>query len=351
MEDDLDWLARNVHVWAEDWTHVRKCPVHHEAKWMASLSPNAEYKDWRTKQQWLTRRAELQNKPSWADAPEWANWLAQDEEIDVKGVGGGWFWYKRCPTPRTAWDADDGLTVFSGAHGAVLGDWRDTLERRPADLSSAAVIKRLDEATQNVLAAVPALMDEKYSFEPEFMPVSVSNETVQLERPIAVAGTGNGSAAESAFLIGRVIDLLRTSVDHFSANELAELHQLCDAELTKRDAAVCGGQKYLDAQWFERGELPPVGAVCLYVVSDRLSAEVEITAHAKLGLCFVQVGQSGESYVSKTAELHRFRPIRTEREVAIEEMCNVAGLDGLVFGLVAGELYDAGYRKQNLPAK
>lgn len=261
------------------------------------------------KSEWLARRAELQNKPSWADAPEWANWLAQDEEIDVKGVGGG------------------------------------------SDLSSAAVIKRLDEATQNVLAAVPALMDEKYSFEPEFMPVSVSNETVQLERPIAVAGTGNGSAAESAFLIGRVIDLLRTSVDHFSANELAELHQLCDAELTKRDAAVCGGQKYLDAQWFERGELPPVGTVCLYVVSDRLSAEVEITAHAKLGLCFVQVGQSGESYVSKTAELHRFRPIRTEREVAIEEMCNVAGLDGLVFGLVAGELYDAGYRKQNLPAK
>ena len=46
-----------------------------------------------------------------------------------------------------------------------------------------------------------------------------------------------------------------------------------------------------------------------------------------------------------------FRPIRTEREVAIEEMCNVAGLGGLVFGLVAGELYDAGYRKQNLPAK
>ena len=353
MEDDLDWLARNVHVWPagdhQPWCYVYWKGGHRavSANCITVIQSCVRIE----KSEWLARRAELQNKPSWADAPEWANWLAQDEEIDVKGVGGGWFWYKRCPTPRTAWDADDGLTVFSGAHGAVLGDWRDTLERRPADLSSAAVIKRLDEATQNVLAAVPALMDEKYSFEPEFMPVSVSNETVQLERPVAVAGTGNGSAAESAFLIGRVIDLLRTSVDHFSANELAELHQLCDAELTKRDAAVCGGQKYLDAQWFERGELPPVGTVCLYVVSDRLSAEVEITAHAKLGLCFVQVGQSGESYVSKTAELHRFRPIRTEREVAIEEMCNVAGLDGLVFGLVAGELYDAGYRKQNLPAK
>ena len=79
-----------------------------------------------------------------------------------------------------------------------------------------------------------------------------------------------------------------------------------------------------DNKWFERGELPPVGTVCLYVVSDRLSAEVEITAHAKFGLCFVEVGKSGENYVSKTAELHRFRPIRTERAVLlsiiVEEM-------------------------------
>ena len=79
-----------------------------------------------------------------------------------------------------------------------------------------------------------------------------------------------------------------------------------------------------DNGWFERGELPPVGKVCLYVVSDRLSAEVEITAHAKFGLCFVEVGKSGENYVSKTAELHRFRPIRTERDVLlsviVEEM-------------------------------
>ena len=79
-----------------------------------------------------------------------------------------------------------------------------------------------------------------------------------------------------------------------------------------------------DNEWFERGELPPVGKVCLYVVSDRLSAEVEITAHAKFGLCFVEVGKSGENYVSKTAELHRFRPIPTERDVLlsiiVEEM-------------------------------
>ena len=207
--------------------------------------------------------------------------------------------------------------------GTILGDWRDTLERRPADLSSAAVIKRLDEATQNVLAAVPALMDEKYSFEPEFMPVSVSNETVQLERPIAVAGTGNGSAAESAFLIGRVIDLLRTSVDHFSANELDELHQLCDAELTKRDAAVCGGQKYLDAQWFERGELPPVGCEC-----EILGA---FGHYQEWFPCKIIAEHSGSvfaanerSWMNVRKGERQFRPLRTERDVLlsviVEEM-------------------------------
>lgn len=118
-ETDLDWLARNVHVWAEDWTHVRKCPVHHEAKWMASLSPNAEYKDWRTKQQWLARRAELQNKPSWEDAPEWA--------LSVTQRGNGeWFWLGST-------DQFMGPSSSSGCVGEVLGDWRDTLEKRPEE--------------------------------------------------------------------------------------------------------------------------------------------------------------------------------------------------------------------------
>ena len=223
------------------------------------------------KAEWLARRSELQNKPSWADFRECAKFMAQDSD-------GAWLAFEIEPTPQSLiWNAKRGWRGYAYKdtpynRGEVLGDWRDTLEKRPADLSEPAVTERLTEAAQAVLAAVPALMDEKYHFAPEFKPVTVSNETVQLERPIAVAGTGNGSAADSAFLIGRVIDLLRTSVDHFSADELADLNELTGAELTKRDAAVCGGQKYLDAHWFERGELPPVGTVCLYVVSDRLSA-------------------------------------------------------------------------------
>ena len=106
------------------------------------------------------------------------------------------------------------------------------------------------------------------------------------------------------------------------------------------------------SDWHKNGELPPVGEVCLYVVSDRRSTEVEITAHAKLGLCFVEVGKSGENYVSKTAELHRFRPIPTEREKAIDEMvCEFIDHHGDPKGGerylgIAAKLYDAGYRKE-----
>ena len=252
-ETDLDWLARNVHVWREGKCEVlvRRPRNVDTLIWSSVLSDTG----WITKEQWLARRAELQNKPSWEDVPEWAEWIAQSPN-------GHWEFFSAKPIAYKWWRHP--LDVKSKANdasktGLILGDWRDTLEKRPADLSEQAVTARLKEATDNVLAAAPELMTDKYKFEP-FVGVEDSQEQ--------------------------------------------EMKQ--------------------DNEWFERGELPPVGKVCLYVVSDRLSAEVEITAHAKFGLCFVEVGKSGENYVSKTAELHRFRPIPTERDVLlsiiVEEM-------------------------------
>lgn len=209
---------------------------------------------------------------------------------------------------------------------------------RPADLSDvassaasvAAATERLTEATQNVLAAVPALMDEKYSFEPEFKPVTVTNETVQLEKPVAVAGTGmpiaewarktslgtRYDATRTALLYGELVLSLRENPDYLAAEELADLHQLCDAELTKRDAAVCGGQKYIDAHWFERGELPPVGAECEYTLGDcgiwyRCKINYVIPGEGVVMLS----DAAGEQYCSlHSKQPVTFRPIRTERD-------------------------------------
>lgn len=330
-EDDLTWLARNVHKWDKFGETV----IGREGNTIFWALPPLSRDNWFTKDQWLARRAELQNKPSWKDAPELALSVTQRSN-------GEWFWLGST-------DQFKGPSSSSGCVGTVLGDWRDTLERRPvssgisgseaaeglksftvkatdiidwstapaeathhisgnnlefswhkngyrikywngfvwikrsgfhtiyearakgftvvdrpADLSDvassaasvAAATERLTEATQTVLEAVPGLMDEKYSFEPEFNPVTVTNETVQLEQPVAVAGTGisivewaakrlddvERKAQEAADLSLRVSTLLRENPGLFSANELADLRQLCDAELTKRDAAVCGGE-------------------------------------------------------------------------------------------------------------
>ena len=117
---DLDWLARNVHVWPEGkcevlvrWPHNVDTLI-----WSSVLSDIG----WITKDQWLARRAELQNKPSWKDSPVWAEWLAQDKDKEWKYLG-------KNPTKYVdGWAADKIKAVRSGE---VLGDWRDTLEKRP----------------------------------------------------------------------------------------------------------------------------------------------------------------------------------------------------------------------------
>ena len=68
--------------------------------------------------------------------------------------------------------------------------------------------------------------------------------------------------------------------------------------------------------WFERGELPPVGVVCeAYIDYPPQWVEAEIVAHKDgfaIGWCkSVMKGCHGD----KAGE---FRPIRTERDVLIE---------------------------------
>lgn len=162
---DLDWLARNVHVWPKNdiiEIATTKIPSKLAFDGVAfSLQPSgliSKHAVYATKDQWLARRAELQNKPSWKkDAPEWAEWLAQDEDGEWKWLAG---------LPRKYVDGWTAVKIKGHCKGIALGDWRDTLEKRPADLSEQAVTARLNEATDNVLAAVPELMTDKYKFTP-----------------------------------------------------------------------------------------------------------------------------------------------------------------------------------------
>lgn len=298
MEDDLTWLARNVHEWIFFIDAIASVS-NGKVKW---LDPNIHSKtDGITRDQWLSRRAELQNKPSWKDAPEWACYLGQSDE-------GAWHWFDGEPEINEVHDFGEfwkapGYTAITDRYGAVLGDWRDTLERRPAATPEPVVTKMMDEA-----------IIDKFMGYVRAMPVSLS--TV------------------------------------LSSEDLADLHQLCDAELTKRDAAVCGGQKYLDAHWFERGELPPIGEFVDVDGEDLVYGDgelnCEVIAHVE-NTAVIRM-----SYGLGCFQKHVLSPSRTERDKAIDEMkqhCPYPGSWDTVGRIYAEALYDAGYRKQNLPAK
>ncbi|MFQ1732376.1 hypothetical protein ACK38X_02495 [Aeromonas veronii] len=275
MEDDLTWLALNVHEWPDGDTFIGRILKDGVFAVVSVAGIPTSFVNWFTIDQWIDRRSKMQNKPSWDDAPGWANWLCQRDD-------GMWFWCVEEPRvsesgwetrheARAAYPSGDQIPEY------VLGDWRDTLERRPVDLSEPAVTARLTEATENVLAAAPALMDEKF----------------RIDR----------------------------------------------------------------SDWFDRGELPPVGIECEVLWDDCEWHKTKIIAHLyidKFNMCPVfTTGWDDTSFVECMPHYQSFRPLRTEREKAIEEMklhCPHHGSWDTVGRIYAEALYDAGYRKQNLPA-
>ncbi|ELY3414444.1 hypothetical protein SMW93_003657 [Cronobacter sakazakii] len=62
--------------------------------------------------------------------------------------------------------------------------------------------------------------------------------------------------------------------------------------------------------------LPPVGTKCEFKCATGVWSEVEITAIARNGLCFVEPGKDGENYVAFSRE---FRPIRSEADKRRDE--------------------------------
>jgi len=280
MEDDLTWLARTEHEWPKDAVYVSR---HENAvEWHYVELSFIGYGHF-TRDQWISRRAELQSKPSWDDAPEWAEWLAQHES-------GYWCWGSG-PASISVQEGAPGAwwsekNQWSGKAGEVLGDWRDTLERSQRDLSELAVTARLAEATENVLAAVPALMGEKFS------------------------------------------------IDH--------------------------------NDWFVQGKLPPVGTECEFCGGagdaddpwhpDLMDGDrVTVIAHFECGICtlaaftFKSRNPNIATVLVEQANYGCFRPIRTERDKAIDEMkqyCPYLCSWDTVGRVYAAALYDAGYRKQ-----
>ena len=103
---------------------------------------------------------------------------------------------------------------------------------------------------------------------------------------------------------------------------LAEMVELADAEIIKRDAKVCGGEGYLNNHWFERGELPPVGAVCEVLWNEgRMEyLRTKVFGVNEHGQPIHRFDEGPKKFKYQADPLvtvlgtRVFRPIRTERE-------------------------------------
>lgn len=133
---DLSWLVRETKgEWFGKCTHIARDGLN-DLVWAGpALHGWRRYPDfhWFTKAQYLERKAEMQNKPSWDGAPEGASYIAQEPY-------GMWTFFADQPFQPSRFNNDgwlfDGFQAWSSdRRGQVIGDWRDTLERRPADLA------------------------------------------------------------------------------------------------------------------------------------------------------------------------------------------------------------------------
>ena len=134
-ETDLDWLARNVHEWPAG-EHQPWCYVYMTYGGVMKAAGNfldaVANPAMITIDQWISRRAELQNKPSWDDFGESAKFMAQDSD-------GAWMAFESEPAANYhVWSSMRGWCGYARegrdrCRGEVLGDWRDTLEKRPEE--------------------------------------------------------------------------------------------------------------------------------------------------------------------------------------------------------------------------
>lgn len=188
-ETDLDWLARNVHAWPVDAKFAVR-PGMGEVLFYEHHYPHLVQF---SRDQWLARRAELQNKPGWGAVPGRANWLAQD-------AAGSWLWHSSEPECRNGgWIGS--TTRGYAAKGCVLGDWRDTLEKRPEDFKPFTSIE--DNQGQDMTQQHDMKQDNGWFERGELPPVGVECEAKKYGKEewykVVICGAGKHLGLAVAF--------------------------------------------------------------------------------------------------------------------------------------------------------
>ena len=130
----------------------------------------------------------------------------------------------------------------------------------------------------------------------------------------------------------------------FPLDFVEKVANLKPAKQALADAINQNGWWVEGGDWHKNGELPPVGEVCeAYIDYPPQWVETEIVAHKDgfaIGWCkSVMKGCHGD-------KAHEFRPLRTERDKAIDEMMSVAAENWGNLQDCCERLYEYGYRKE-----
>ena len=123
-------------------------------------------------------------------------------------------------------------------------------------------------------------------------------------------------------------------------------HRITNQEL-KLERDKMSSKPEVDNSWHERGELPPVGTEC-----EVLNNELYNPAWEKCTIIYMSTYKciySAESRSEMVGNVDltgaiEFRPLRTEREKAIDAACKAIG-DVMGGRLIIERLYDAGMLK------
>ena len=145
---DLDWLVRVTGGIIEPWCEfIARSGID---SWACTRVFDLE-RHWFTREQYLARRAELQNKPSWGSVGSDINFISQHDD-------GQWIGHSEKPSEAgECFECDCVVSLFG--YGEVLGDWRDTLEKRPEQDEFEPFVSVEDAATANQ----PSITPSKYT--------------------------------------------------------------------------------------------------------------------------------------------------------------------------------------------
>ena len=109
-------------------------------------------------------------------APDWAMFLAQDGD-------GVWYWHANKPKPNGATVCGEGYWISTGesciaCRGELIGDWRDTLEKRPEQDVFEPFVSVEDNQEQDMTKQQEMKQDNGWFERGELPPVGVKCETL-----------------------------------------------------------------------------------------------------------------------------------------------------------------------------